>query len=587
MNDICGNVFGAGCDGVMMRLRAIAGVGGWSGEDMSERLSPLAGKPVPTSMLSNIPRLITAYFALRPDPAVPAQRVAFGTSGHRGSALNASFNEAHVLAITQGVCTYRRHAGIDGPLFLGMDTHALSEPAFASTIEVLAANGVDVMIDAHGGYTPTPVISHAILTYNRGRTRGLADGIVLSPSHNPPDEGGFKYNPVNGGPADVDVTGLIQKAANEFLANNLAGVARMPYERAIKAATCHAHDYINPYVDDLASVVDMDIIRSAGVRIGIDPLGGAAEQYWAPLVERYKIAANEVNTTIDPTFRFMTADWDGKIRMDCSSPYAMTSLIGIRNQFDVAFANDTDADRHGIVTPSGGLMNPNAFLAATIYFLCTNRPDWRPDSAIGKTAVSSGMIDRIVGRLGRRLHEVPVGFKWFSSGLVDGSLAFGGEESAGASFVRRDGTVWTTDKDGLILGLVAAEMTARAGKDPSQIYTAATADLGQSFYERIDAPASAAQKQVLAKLDPATFDATTLAGEPIEAKLNRAPGNGEPLGGIKVVSRDGWFAARPSGTEEVYKIYAESFRSAAHLAAIQNDAQAHISRIFAAAAKGA
>ncbi|MCX5497532.1 phosphoglucomutase (alpha-D-glucose-1,6-bisphosphate-dependent) [Kaistia dalseonensis] len=550
---------------------------------MSEAtVNSLAGKPVPRSLLANIPRLMTAYFAFKPDPAIATQRVAFGTSGHRGSAFAAAFNEAHILAITQAVCLYRRKAGITGPLFLGMDTHALSEAALTSAIEVLAANGVETMIDEHGGYTPTPVISHAILTYNRGRTEGLADGIVISPSHNPPDEGGFKYNPTNGGPADVDVTGWIGKAANDFLAANLEGVLRLPYARARKAACIHPYDYITPYVSDLAQVVDMEAIRSASVRVGIDPLGGAAVRYWEPAIERYKIDATVVNDVVDPTFSFMTADWDGKIRMDCSSPYAMAPLIAMRDTFDVAFANDTDADRHGIVTPSGGLMNPNAFLAASIAYLCANRPDWSPESAFGKTIVSSGMIDRVVAKLGRKLVEVPVGFKWFSKGLVDGSLAFGGEESAGASFLRRDGSVWTTDKDGLIMGLLAAEMTARTGKDPSQVYAEATADLGQSFYARIDAPASVEQKARLAKLDPSLIDAEELAGEPVVARLARAPGNDEPIGGIKVVASNGWFAARPSGTEEVYKIYAESFRSAEHLKQIQSDAQAVVSRLFEA-----
>ena len=547
---------------------------------MPERINPLAGKPAPQSLLVNIPRLVTAYFAMVPDPAIATQRVAFGTSGHRGSAFAAAFNEAHILAITQAVCLYRRQAGSGGPLFLGMDTHALSEPAFATALEVLAANGVETMIDEGGGYTPTPVISHAILSYNRGRKTGLADGIVISPSHNPPDEGGFKYNPANGGPADVGVTGWIEKAANEFLVKKLDGVERIPYERARRAGCIHTHDYITPYVADLANVVDLDAIRAAGVRIGIDPLGGAAVQYWQPIIERYKIAVTVVNDAIDPTFRFMTVDWDGKIRMDCSSPYAMTRLIALQDKFDIAFANDTDADRHGIVCPSGGLMNPNYFLAAAISYLCANRPEWRPDSAIGKTVVSSGMIDRVTAKMGRELIQVPVGFKWFTNRLIDGSLAFGGEESAGASFLRRDGSVWTTDKDGLIMGLLAAEITARTGHDPNRFYESVTQDLGKSFYERIDAPASRAQKALLAKLDPAGIDAKELAGEPIEAKLNRAPGNNEAIGGIKVVARNGWFAARPSGTEDVCKIYAESFRSEEHLKLVQHDAQALIDRLF-------
>ncbi|MEO8245175.1 MAG: phosphoglucomutase, alpha-D-glucose phosphate-specific, partial [bacterium] len=467
---------------------------------MAEHISPLAGKPAPRALLVNIPRLMTAYFTLTPDLAVPAQRVRFGTSGHRGSAFAAAFNEAHIRAITQAVCLYRRHAGINGPLFLGMDTHALSEAAFATAIEVLAAHGVETMIDEHHGYTPTPVISHAILCYNRGRKTGLSDGIVISPSHNPPDEGGFKYNPPNGGPADVEVTDWIEKAANEFLAKTLDGVAVIPYDRARKAACIHAHDYITPYVADLANVVDMEAIRQAGVRIGIDPLGGAAVQYWEPIIARYRIDATVVNDAVDPTFAFMTVDWDGKIRMDCSSPYAMTRLIAQQHKFDIAFANDTDADRHGIVCPSGGLMNPNYFLAASIAYLCANRPDWKAESAIGKTLVSSSMIDRVTQKLGRKLVEVPVGFKWFSTGLMDGSLAFGGEESAGASFLRRNGEVWTTDKDGLIMGLLAAEMTAKTGHDPNLSYASVTKDSGTSHYKRIDAPATPSQKAILAHL---------------------------------------------------------------------------------------
>ncbi len=549
-------------------------------DTMTEHISPLAGKPVPPSLLVNIPRLLTAYFTLTPDPAIDAQRVAFGTSGHRGSAFATAFNEAHIRAITQSVCHYRRHAGIDGPLFLGMDTHALSEAAFATAIEVLAANGVETMIDENQGYTPTPVISHAILCYNRGRTKGLSDGIVISPSHNPPDEGGFKYNPPNGGPADVDVTSWIEKAANAFLADKLNGVSFIFYERARKAACIHQHDYITPYVADLANVVDMEAIFDAGVRIGIDPLGGAAAQYWEPIIERYKIAATVVNDAVDPTFGFMTLDWDGNIRMDCSSPYAMTRLIALQDQFDIAFANDPDADRHGIVCPSGGLLNPNYFLAAAISYLCANRPGWSGESAIGKTIVSSTMIDRITEKAGRKLVEVPVGFKWFSKGLMDGTLAFGGEESAGASFLRRDGSVWTTDKDGLIMGLLAAEMTARTGVDPYQFYASATRDLGNSHYERIDAPTTPEQKKVLANLDAAGVDAIDLAGEPIEEKLTRAPGNDAPIGGIKVIAKNGWFAARPSGTEDVYKIYAESFVDKSHLRQIQSDAQGMISALF-------
>ena len=549
---------------------------------MSERVSSLAGKPAPRSLLVNIPRLITAYFTRTPDPAVASQRVTFGTSGHRGSAFESAFNEAHILAIAQAVCLYRRKAGIDGPLFLGMDTHALSEAAFATAIEVLAANGVETMIDERAGYTPTPVISHAILTYNLGRKAGLADGIVISPSHNPPDEGGFKYNPANGGPADKDVTGWIEKTANEFLVNALSGIKRIPYERARRAACIHAYNYIAPYVADLGNIVDLEAVRAAGVRIGIDPLGGAAVQYWQPIIERYKLAGTVVNNIIDPTFGFMTVDWDGKIRMDCSSPFAMATLIALQDKFDIAFANDTDADRHGIVCPSGGLMNPNYFLAAAISYLCANRPAWGQGSAMGKTVVSSSMIDRVVKKSGRKLVEVPVGFKWFSSGLIDGSLAFGGEESAGASFLRRDGSVWTTDKDGLIMGLLAAEMTARTGHDPNQFFTSATGDLGRSFYERVDAPASPKQKALLAKLDPANIDMKELAGERIETKLNRAPGNNEAIGGIKVVARNGWFAARPSGTEDVYKIYAESFIGEGHLKQIQDDARTLIARLLKA-----
>ena len=547
---------------------------------MAEKISPLAGKPVTQAMLVNVPRLITAYFEQKPDPSTVSQKVSFGTSGHRGAAFECSFNEAHILAISQAVCLYRKKDGIDGPLFLGMDTHALSAPAFASALEVLAANGVETMIDQHDGYTPTPVISHAILTHNRSASIARADGIVISPSHNPPDEGGFKYNAANGGPADIEITSWIEKTANEILANNLADVRRIPYERARKASCVHAHDYISVYVNDLDNVVDMAAIRSDSVKIGIDPLGGAAVQYWEPIIERYKIAASVVNKAIDPTFRFMTADWDGKIRMDCSSPYAMSGLIAIRDKFDVAFANDTDADRHGIVCPSSGLMNPNAYLATAISYLCANRPQWRRDSGVGKTVVSSGVIDRVTAEQGRKLVEVPVGFKWFSDGFLDGSLCFGGEESAGASFLRCDGSVWTTDKDGLILGLLAAEITARTGRDPGRLYDSITQKLGSSFYERIDAPASREQKKRLAALDADRLDITHLAGEQIEKKLSRAPGNNQPIGGVKIMAKSGWFAARPSGTEDVYKIYAESFRSAAHLNDIQADAKAAIDRVI-------
>ena len=547
---------------------------------MAESISPLAGKPITAAMLVNVPRLVTSYFAQAPDPSIVSQRVSFGTSGHRGSAFTCSFNEGHILAISQAVCLYRKKAEINGPLFLGMDTHALSESAFVSTLEVLAANGVETMIDEHGGYTPTPVISHAILTSNRNRKTGLADGIVISPSHNPPNEGGFKYNPTNGGPAGADITGWIERTANNILEKNLVDVRRIPYERARKAPCVHAHDYISLYVNDLENVVDIDAIRSANVKIGIDPLGGAAVHYWEPIIERYKIAASVVNDAVDPTFRFMTADWDGKIRMDCSSPYAMARLIAVRDKFDIAFANDTDADRHGIVCPSKGLMNPNEYLVAAISYLCVKRPGWRRDSGIGKTVVSSGMIDRVTANFGRKLVEVPVGFKWFSNGLIDGSLGFGGEESAGASFLKRDGSVWTTDKDGLILGLLAAEIVARTGHDPAQHYDSVTRDLGKSFYQRIDAPASPGQRKSLANLDPDRIDAKELAGEPIEEKLTRAPGNNQPIGGVKIIAKSGWFAARPSGTEDIYKIYAESFRNEDHLHEIQKDARATIGRLL-------
>ncbi|HEY8335857.1 MAG TPA: phosphoglucomutase (alpha-D-glucose-1,6-bisphosphate-dependent) [Tardiphaga sp.] len=549
-------------------------------------VSPLAGKTIAPAMLVNVPRLVTAYFAGKPDPAVAAQRVAFGTSGHRGSAFNTSFNENHILAISQAICDYRRGAGIDGPLFLGIDTHALAEPALASALEVFAANGVTVMIDAHDGYTPTPVISHAILTYNKGRTSGFADGVVVTPSHNPPEDGGFKYNPPNGGPADTDITGAMEKAANGFLESDLRGIKRMPYERARKSAFVKRYDYINPYVADLANVVDMEAIRAAGVKIGIDPLGGAGVHYWAPIIERYKLKASIVSDVIDPTFRFMTVDWDGKIRMDCSSPYAMARLIGMRDKFDVAFANDTDADRHGIVTGTGGLMNPNHYLAAAISYLFEHRPQWRADSAVGKTIVSSAIIDRVVNKLGRRLVETPVGFKWFVDGLSDGSFGFGGEESAGASFLRRDGSVWTTDKDGLILGLLAAEITAVTKQDPSQRFTKLTDEFGVPYYERIDAPASVEQKNLLKKLSPEQIAMTELAGDPVRSTLTEAPGNGVAFGGIKVSTANGWFAARPSGTEDVYKIYAESFVSPAHLRQIQDDAQAAIGKVFAGANAG-
>ena len=547
---------------------------------MAAKVSPLAGKIADPSMLVNIPRLVTAYFANQPDPSVPAQRVAFGTSGHRGSAFNNAFNEAHILAVSQAVCDHRKKAGVDGPLFIGIDTHALAEPALVSALEVFTANGVEVMIDADGGYTPTPVISHAILTTNKGRTSGLADGVVVTPSHNPPEDGGFKYNPPNGGPADTDITSVIERAANEYLQDGLKGVRRIPYERALKAACVHRYDYVGPYVADLAAVVDMDVIRDAGVKIGIDPLGGAAVRYWQPIIERYRIDATILNDAVDPTFRFMTVDWDGKIRMDCSSPYAMARLIGLRDKFDIAFANDTDADRHGIVTRSNGLMNPNHYLAAAIAYLFAHRPQWRADSAVGKTIVSSAIIDRVAGKLGRRLVETPVGFKWFVDGLIGGAFGFAGEESAGASFLRRDGSVWTTDKDGLILGLLAAEMTAQTKRDPSQLFETLTSEFGVSYYERIDAPATAAQKNLLKALSPDKLAIKDLAGDSVRAVLTAAPGNGQSFGGIKVVTDNGWFAARPSGTEDVYKIYAESFRSESHLRQIQDDAQRAIDAAF-------
>jgi phosphoglucomutase len=547
---------------------------------MVAELNPLAGKPAEPSMLANVPRLVTAYFEGKPDPAIAAQRVSFGTSGHRGSAFNNSFNEAHILAISQALCDHRRAGGVSGPMFVGIDTHALAEPALASALEVFAANGVEVMIDANDGYTPTPVISHAILTTNRGRSNGLADGVVITPSHNPPEDGGFKYNPPNGGPADTDITSEIERAANRFLQDGLRGVKRIPYERARKSSSVHRYDFIAPYVAGLADVIDMDAIRAAGVTIGIDPLGGAAVRYWQPIIERYGLAATIVSDTIDPTFRFMTVDWDGKIRMDCSSPYAMARLIALRAKFDVAFANDTDADRHGIVTRSNGLMNPNHYLAAAIAYLFQHRPQWGESSAVGKTIVSSAIIDRVAAKLGRKLVETPVGFKWFVAGLGDGSFGFAGEESAGASFLRRDGSVWTTDKDGIILGLLAAEITARTKSDPSQLFDQLTSELGVPFYERIDAPATSAQKNLLKALTPEKLGLPKLAGEPVRAVLAAAPGNGQSFGGIKVITDDGWFAARPSGTEDVYKIYAESFRSQAHLRQIQQDAQSALNRAF-------
>ena len=528
-------------------------------------------------MLVNVPRLVTAYYSGQPDPAVPAQRVQFGTSGHRGSAFYNSFNENHILAITQSICRHRAGAGIDGPLFLAMDTHALAEPAFSTALEVLAANGVAVHIDAGLSYTPTPVLSHAILTHNRGRKTGLADGIVITPSHNPPEDGGFKYNPPNGGPADTNVTKWIENDANATLEKNLDGVKRIPYARALAAA--HRHDYMSVYVPDLANVIDIDAIRSAGLKIGVDPLGGAGVYYWPRIAEHYKLPLDIVNPNVDPTFRFMTVDWDGRIRMDCSSPYAMASLIALKDRFDIAFACDTDHDRHGIVARSVGLLNPNHYLAVAISYLYANRPGWRADAGVGKTLVSSSMIDRVAASLGRRLYEVPVGFKWFVEGLLDGSLGFGGEESAGASFQRRDGSVWTTDKDGLIPGLLSAEITARTGRDPGEHYKALTEEFGDPVYERIDSPTNPAQKAALLKLTPAQVETKQLAGEPITAILTNAPGNGAPVGGLKVVAASGWFAVRPSGTEDVYKLYAESFKGSGHLKQIQADARALVAEV--------
>jgi phosphoglucomutase len=549
-------------------------------------VSPLAGKPAEPSLLINVPRLVTAYYTGRPDPSVPAQRVVFGTSGHRGSALDNAFNELHILAITQAICLYRQQQGIDGPLFIGMDTHALSEPAFASALEVLAANGVEVMVDATHPYTPTPVVSHAILTHNRGRTRGLADGIVITPSHNPPQYGGFKYDPPQGGPADTHLTAWIEQRANAFLADGLRGVRRISLERARKASTTHRHDYLEAYVGDLTAVVDLEAIRGSRVHLGVDPLGGASVAYWEAIGERYGLNLEVVNHTIDPTFRFMTVDWDGQIRMDPSSPYAMARLVGLKARFDVACASDTDADRHGIVSHSQGLLNPNQYLAVAIAYLFANRPQWPGAAAVGKTVVSSSLIDRVAAHLGRRLVEVPVGFKWFVEGLLEGSLGFSGEESSGATFLRRDGTVWTTDKDGLVPNLLAAEITAKTGRDPGEHYRELTRRFGVPWYERLDAPVTPAQKPVLEGLSPQQIQATDLAGEKIQTILTAAPGNGAPIGGIKVIAEHGWFAARPSGTEEVYKIYAESFQGEDHLRRILEDAQVLIGKAFAAAAQG-
>ena len=541
-------------------------------------IHPYAGKPAPIDLLIDVSRLEAAFYEGKPDPADPNQLVSFGTSGHRGTSSNATFTEAHILAITQAICEYRRSQGITGPLFMGKDTHALSRPAERVALEVLAGNGIETFIQRDDGFTPTPVISHSILGYNRGRSEGLADGIVVTPSHNPPTDGGFKYNPPNGGPADTDVTDWIQNRANELLRDGNKGVERIDFDAALKISTTHAEDFVTAYVEDLANVIDLEAIRSAGVKIGVDPLGGAAAAYWQPVVERYGIDITVVNPKIDPTFAFMTLDHDGKIRMDCSSPYAMAGLVELKDRFDIAFGNDPDADRHGIVTPSTGLLNPNHYLAVAIRYLLTNRPQWPASAVIGKTLVSSCLIDRVVASLGRKLWEVPVGFKWFTPGLFDGSCCFGGEESAGASFLRRDGSAWSTDKDGLILGLLAAEITARSGKDPGVHYKELTAEFGTPYYTRIDAPATPEQKALLKKLSPEAITATELAGEPITAKLTRAPGNDASIGGLKVVSASGWFAARPSGTENIYKLYAESLKSADHLAAIVEQAQEIVSR---------
>ena len=544
-----------------------------------------AGQLADPDHLVNIPRLIATYYTLKPDVAVPSQRVSFGTSGHRGASHAAAFNENHILAITQAICAYRKQQGTTGPLFLASDTHALSEPAFMSAIEVLARNEVVVMCDQDGGYTPTPSLSHAILTYNLGRKDGLADGVVITPSHNPPDDGGFKYNPPNGGPADTTATKWIEDFANDLLSNGLEGVKRMTYAKALTAATTHRYDFVSAYVNDLGSVIDMQAIKSAGLKLGVDPLGGAGVAYWPRIGERYGLNLTVVNRAVDPTFRFMTRDWDGKIRMDCSSPYAMKSLIALKDKFDVAWACDTDHDRHGIVSKSAGLLNPNHFLAVSIDYLFKNRLGWKPDAAIGKTLVSSSMIDHVAADLKRRCVEVPVGFKWFVDGLLNGSLGFGGEESAGASFLRLNGSAWSTDKDGLIMGLLAAEMTAKTGRDPGERYRELTQKFGDPVYERIDAPADRAQKAVLSKLSAEQVTATQLAGDAIESKLTKAPGNGAAIGGLKVTTKNGWFAARPSGTEDVYKIYAESFVDINHLHKIQEEAKAVISQTFAAAAK--
>lgn len=546
-------------------------------------ISPAAGKPAQASMLVDVPKLISNYYVQEPDPRVPEQRVAFGTSGHRGSSNACSFNEAHILAVTQAICLHRKQQDIHGPLFIGFDSHALSRPAFITALEVLAANEVETMISDRDEFTPTPAISHAILGYNRENCDSLADGIVITPSHNPPDDGGFKYNPPNGGPAGSDITKWVETKANELMMDGLRGVRRVPFAKARRAATTHVYDYAGAYVDDLGSVLDLEAIRGAGLRLGVDPLGGAGVDYWEPIADKYKLNLTVVNKEVDYTFRFMSLDWDGRIRMDPSSAYAMQSLIGLKNQFDVAFACDTDHDRHGIVTKSAGLMQPNHYLSVCVHYLFSNRSGWPKDAAVGKTAVSSSMIDRVTAALGRRLYEVPVGFKWFVDGLVHGWLGFGGEESAGASFLRRDGQVWSTDKDGMIAALLSAEITARMGHDPSEVYRSLTEKFGDPAYERTDAPATGPQKAVLQKLSPDNIRSKELAGEPIQNVLTKAPGDGNALGGVKVVTENGWFAARPSGTEEIYKIYAESFKGKEHLGRIQEEARKIVSDALAAA----
>jgi phosphoglucomutase len=548
---------------------------------MTMKISPLAGKPAPSDILVNVARLVTAYYSQTPDPSFPLQRVAFGTSGHRGSAFDRTFNEAHVLAISQAICLYREKKGIDGPIFVGIDTHALSEPAFASALEVLAANGVEVMMASGGEYTPTPAVSHAILAYNRERKGGLADGIVITPSHNPPGDGGFKYNPPNGGPADTDVTGWIEKRANDLLLNGLEDVRRIPFEKALHAPTTHTHDFLNAYVSDLGNVIDMDAIRGAHIRMGVDPLGGAGVHYWPAIADRYKLDLTIVNRQVDPTFRFMTVDWDGQIRMDPSSPYAMQGLVDMKDRFDIAFACDTDHDRHGIVTRTDGLLPPNHYLSVAIHYLFKHRLEWRGDATVGKTVVSSQMIDRVAADLKRKLYEVPVGFKWFAKGLQDGSLGFCGEESAGAAFMRRGGAVWTTDKDGIAPALLSAEITARMGKDPGEVYRALTDKLGEPVADRLQAAATPAQKKKLSKLSPHEITSKTLAGEPIQSVISRAPGNNAEIGGVKVTTENGWFAARPSGTEDIYKIYGESFRGQDHLDAILAEAQRIVDQALA------